>query len=235
MLEPLIRRVATIDLVREFAELTRHLAALRPPARASLDGAILDRSQLRLDASVQLRVISELPEQLGLVAAHVRDERAPIGLRVGLRVILRSVICHARDVPAHESTAVSLLGPALLFHTLIRELGPWLPPALAIAEPERVLDVLALGIPADLRALADERLESGWARFHRLLQLGPSAVEARADIMGFDDAQLAALLSHPAASLPVPPRRPPGRRADGPEPDAPLPVFDPGSLALPRV
>lgn len=177
----MIDKIRALDLDREVRALATHVAVTSPLAielLAEKHGNSPTHEALRI-ARLQARVVQEFPSKLRWLERACTDPQVDPGVQAGLAEILRSLTNMSELLPVVDSHAAVLLEPALLFHSLLSRLNPWLPhprgaSALAL-EPDDVLERVQLGIPDYLHPLLRQRFESLWQHFHQLRQQGRSA------------------------------------------------------------
>jgi hypothetical protein len=180
MIDAMIHKIRALDPNREYRALATHVAVTNPLAvemLANHHGNLPDHEALRI-AAMQLRVVRDLAGKLRWLESACMDAGIDPGVRAGLTTILRSLTNMSELLPVVDSHAAVLLEPALLFHSLLSRLHPWLPPPWSASaralEPDDVLEQLQLGIPDYLHPLLQQRREALWQQFHQLRQQ-PSA------------------------------------------------------------
>ncbi len=195
MIEAMIERIEGLDPDVELPALREHVGVSSPIAMELLAYEHLSSpvQEARRTAAIQLRVVVELGRRLRWLERACVDPQLAPGLRAALAGLLRGLCNPDELAPALDSQAAVLLEPALLFHELLGQLRPWLPPLIVALEPEPVLELLRLGIPDYLHALLRARFEALWALFHGLRQLPPARLAVLAEPPAIDDERLSGL------------------------------------------
>ncbi|WP_146155786.1 hypothetical protein [Enhygromyxa salina] len=196
MIDVLIDGIRALDHDREFRALTEHVAVTSPIAIELLAYEHLTSpgQQARRVAGVQLRVVHEFASKLRWLEGLSTDPSVDPGVRVGLAAVLRNLCADAELLPIIDSEAAALLEPASLFHALLSQLRPWIPPRVLPLEPDSVLELLALGIPDYLHPLVRQRFEGLWELFHRLRQLPAAKLSLTPGQAKLDDDRLVRLI-----------------------------------------
>ncbi len=208
MNKAVIDRIQQLDRDTEYRALTEHVAVVSPIAieLLSYENLSSPAHEARRIAAIQLRIVTELAPRLQWLDRTCIDPEIAPELRVALAGILRGLCQDTDMLPIADSEAAALLEPALLFHELLANLHPWLPPMVIEFEPEPVLDLVRLGIPDYLHPLLRARFEALWALFHRLRQLPPARLRVLTDAPTSDDEGLVLLIEDPSlAPLYCPP------------------------------
>lgn len=208
MIDAVIDRIQTLDPDREFRALAAHVTVTSPIALELLayDNLTSPAHEARRMAAVQLRVVSEFASKLRWLEAVCMDPGVELGVRVGLTSVLRSLTDDTDLLPVLDSEAAVLLEPALLFHVLMSNLRPWMPPLILALEPDSVLELLALGIPDYLHPLLHRRFEAIWDQFHQLIQVPNAQLAELGEAPRLDGARLRRMLDAPRFGVcPSPP------------------------------
>lgn len=208
MIEAVIDRIQQLDSDAEYRALREHVSVTSPVALELLAYENLSSPSYEAGriAAIHLRVVLELAPRLQWLERVCVDPEVAPGIRVALAGVLRDLCTDTDLLPVIDSEAAVLLEPALLFHDLLANLRPYLPPMIVALEPEPVLDLIRLGMPDYLRPLLRARFEALWALFHRLRQLASARLIVLSDPPAIDDERLLRLLDDPTlATLPCPP------------------------------
>ena len=173
MIDTVIERIQLLDPDHEYRALSAHAAVTSPVALELLAYEHLSSPAQEASriAAIQLRVVSELAGKLRWLESVCIDPGIAPELRVALSAILRELCAETELLPVVDSEAAVFLEPAVLFHMLLANLRPWLPPMVLELEPDAVLDMLQLGIPDYLHPLLVRRFESICQLFHQLRSL----------------------------------------------------------------
>jgi hypothetical protein len=196
MIDVMIDQIRALDLDREYRALTIHVTVTNLVALEQLAD---EQRQLPIEvarrvAGIQLRVVLDLAGRLRWLESMCVDPAIDPGVRVGLSAILRNLTNGSDLLPVIDSEAAVLLEPALLFHSLLSRLRPWLPPLGPALEPDSVLELLQLGIADYLHPLLHQRFELLWQQFHQLRQAPLARLSLLSDPPRIDDDRLRRLL-----------------------------------------
>lgn len=170
MIDRVIDRIRGLQPEEELATLTEHLAVTSPAALEFLARERMTAPRLEAQrlAATQLRVITELAARLRWLESTCEEPLLDVAVRVALRGLLDELATDIEEAHAAPGESIALLEPAVLFHVLLTNLRPWLPPMVVALEPDAVLDMLQLGIPDYLHPVLHQRFEQLWVRFHEL-------------------------------------------------------------------
>jgi hypothetical protein len=196
MIDAMIDQIRALDLDREYRALTIHVTVTNLVALEQLadEQQSLPIEVARRVADIQLRVVLDLAGRLRWLESMCVDPSIDPGVRVGLSAILRNLTNGSDLLPVIDSEAAVLLEPAMLFHSLLSRLRPWLPPMGPALEPDSVLELLQLGIADYLHPLLHQRFELLWQQFHQLRQLPLARLSLLSDPPRIDDDRLRRLL-----------------------------------------